>query len=59
MKLLAGFIAVISGLTGSSGELEGKDYGLVEDSCEEYFHNGKEWPLTGKNFCQKISKLNK
>ena len=48
MKLLAGFIAVISGLT--SGEIhEGKDYGLVEDSCDEYFHKAKSWPLTGNS----------
>jgi hypothetical protein len=48
MKLLAGFIAVISGFT--SGEIhEGKDYGLVEDSCEEYFHKAKSWPLTGSS----------
>ena len=48
MKLLAGFIAVISGFT--SGEIqEGKDYGLVEDSCEEYFHKAKSWPLTGNS----------
>jgi len=59
MKLLAGFIAVITGFT-TQETLEGKDYGLVEDSCEEYFHNAKSWPLTDKypgaiRLCQNIA----
>ena len=50
MKLLAGFtFAVISGFTTREKSEEGaNDFGLVEDSCDEYFHNQYLWPLTSK-----------
>ena len=49
MKLLAGFVALISGFSTRENLNEGaNDFGLVEDTCDEYFHNQYLWPLTGK-----------